>query len=291
MILSDTALLEETEKDKKDNNKDSTKKDDSKDKKKAKKTDNKDKKDEVKPLVFDLDNIRDRIVRLTVNSSMMSDAVLTPKGDKLYYVTSFEGSGDLWMHDLKEDDTKIILKDVGRGNMVTDKEGKSIFMLSKGSMKKIEADGGKSSNINFEAFFDYQPAQERAYMFDHIWRQVKEKFYDPTIRGIDWDGYRTAYERFLPSISNNYDFQDLLSELLGELNGSHTGARYYPDNTYLKDASLGLFYDDTYEGDGLRVKEIIAKGPLTLKKNDVKPGCILEKIDGTTINKDMDYHP
>lgn len=291
MNKEDTALLEETEKDKKDNDKDSTKKDDSKDKKKAKKTDDKDKKDEVKPLVFDLDNIRDRIVRLTVNSSMMSDAVLTPKGDKLYYVTSFEGSGDLWMHDLKEDDTKIILKDVGRGNMVTDKEGKSIFMLSKGSMKKIEADGGKSSNINFEAFFDYQPAQERAYMFDHIWRQVKEKFYDPTIRGIDWDGYRTAYERFLPSISNNYDFQDLLSELLGELNGSHTGARYYPDNTYLKDASLGLFYDDTYEGDGLKVKEIIAKGPLTLKKNDVKPGCILEKIDGTTINKDMDYHP
>lgn len=283
--------MDEEEKEKKDKEKDSTKNEDSKDKKKTKKADEKDKKDEVKPLVFDLDNIRDRIVRLTVNSSFMGDAVLTPKGDKLYYVTSFEGGGDLWMHDLKEDDTKLILKDVGKGNMFSDKEGKNIFMLGKGSMKKIEVDGGKLSNIDFEAFFDYYPAQERAYMFDHIWRQVKEKFYDPTLRGIDWDGYRKAYERFLPSITNNYDFQDLLSEMLGELNGSHTGARYYPENKYLKDASLGMFYDDTYEGDGLKIKEIMAKGPLTLEKNDVKPGCILEKIDGAVLAKNVDYHP
>ena len=290
MSKEDVARLDEVEKEQKDKEKDSAKKEDSKEKKKTKKADEKDKKDEVKPLVFDLDNIRDRIVRLTVNSSFMGDAVLTPKGDKLYYVTSFEGDGDLWMHDLKENDTKLILKNVGRGDMFSDKEGKSIFMLGKGSMKKIEVDGGKSSNIDFEAFFDYYPAQERAYMFDHIWRQVKEKFYDPTLRGIDWDGYRKAYERFLPFITNNYDFQDLLSEMLGELNGSHTGARYYSDNKYLKDASLGMFYDDTYEGDGLKVKEIMAKGPLTLEKNDVKPGCILEKIDGALIVKNVDYY-
>ncbi|MFX5937569.1 hypothetical protein ABTE71_19640, partial [Acinetobacter baumannii] len=73
-------------------------------------------------------------------------------------------------------------------------------------------------------------AGERAYIFDHAWRQVKKKFYDPKLHGVDWELYKKAYARFLPHINNNYDFQELLSEMLGELNASHTGGRYSPQN-------------------------------------------------------------
>jgi hypothetical protein len=37
--------------------------------------------------------------------------------------------------------------------------------------------------------------------------------------------YKDTYAKFLPHINNNYDFQELLSEI-GELNASHTGGRY-----------------------------------------------------------------
>ena len=49
--------------------------------------------------------------------------------------------------------------------------------------------------------------------------------------------------------------------MLGELNGSHTGARYYSNGPILSTATLGVFYDETYDGDGLKIKEILAKGP------------------------------
>ena len=62
--------------------------------------------------------------------------------------------------------------------------------------------------------------------------------------------YREAYLRFLPHINNNYDFQELLSEMLGELNGSHTGARYYAPSRTLATACLGVFFDNTYTGNG-----------------------------------------
>ena len=124
---------------------------------------------------------------------------------------------------------------------------------------------------------------------DNFMKLVNEKFYDPTIRGIDWAGYKTNYERFLPHINNNYDFQDLLSEMLGELNGSHTGARYYPSSSTLSVASLGLFYDDLFDGKGLKIKEIIPKSNLTKKKNKVSAGCIIEKIDGTLVDNNADY--
>lgn len=286
MNKEDVARLEELEK----NEKEKTEKAEanSKDKKgdkKAKESTNK----EVKELVLDLENAKDRIVRLTVNSSHLSDAILDKKGEVLYYIASFEGSGDLWKHDLKENKTEIVLKNLGRGELLTDKDMKYIYTMSMGSLVRIEFGKSEKKNISYEAIFNYRPSQERQYMFDHIWRQVNEKFYDPTIRGIDWVGYKTNYERFLPYINNNYDFQDLLSEMLGELNGSHTGARYYPSSSTLSVASLGLFYDDSFDGKGLKIKEIIPKSNLTKKKNQVSSGCIIEKIDGTLVDNNADY--
>ena len=52
-------------------------------------------------------------------------------------------------------------------------------------MKKIQTAGNKVSNISFSAEFDLRPAKERDYIFNHVWRQVKDKFYDPNIHGVD----------------------------------------------------------------------------------------------------------
>ena len=111
------------------------------------------------------------------------------------------------------------------------------------------------------------------------------------LQGTDWTGYKEVYKKFLPYINNNYDFAEMLSEMLGELNASHTGARYGGGGGALGTASLGVFYDESYDGDGLKIKEIIAKSPLALLKTDVKNGCIIEKIDGQEIKKGEDYFP
>ena len=287
MSKEDLALLEEAEKEKKDDKKEPA----SKDAKNKKAPADDKKKEEVKPLVFDLDNCRDRVVRLTRHSSSLGDAILSKKGDKLYYQASFEKGSDLWCQDLKENSTKLVMKNVGRGLMLGDKKGENFYMSSRGGIQKVTIKDGKSKPVSFDAIFDYKPALERQYIFDHAWQQVKDKFYKEDIHGVDWDGYREAYRRFLPSINNNYDFQELLSEMLGELNGSHTGARYYPNGPTLSTANLGVFYDDTYTGNGLKIKEIMAKSPFTLKKCDVTPGCVIEKIDGQPIEAGKDYFP
>ena len=289
MNKEELSLMEESEKAKANDKKDEDKSD-KKNKGNNKKAEDK-KKDEIKPLTFDLDNCRDRIVRLTRHSSSLGDAVLSKKGDKLYYQASFEKGLDLWCQDLKENNTKLVMKNIGYGKMIPDKKGENFYMCSHGGIKKVTVNDGKSKNIDFEAIFDYKPALERQYIFDHAWQQVKDKFYVEDIHGIDWEGYRDAYRRFLPSITNNYDFQELLSEMLGELNGSHTGARYNSGGPALSTANFGVFFDETYQGDGLRIKEIMAKSPFAIKKCDVTPGCIIEKIDGQAIQAGMDYFP
>ena len=297
MSKEDLALLEEAEKTEKEEKakKEKEKAEKKKDKKDAKTKDTKKeedkKKEEVKPLTFDLENRFDRIVRLTVNSSRLSDAVLTPKGDVLYYLAAFEGDYDLWEHKLKENTTKILLKGVGGGALIPDKEGKNIFMCTRSQLKKIEIAGSKVTPIEFEAFFDYRPYGERAYIFDHVYQQVNDKFYVADLQGTDWKGYKEAYQRFLPHINNNYDFAEMLSELLGELNASHTGARYAGRGSALSTATLGVFYDESYSGTGLKIKEILDQSPFTQKKTDVKAGCIIEKVDGKTIEANADYFP
>ncbi len=254
-------------------------------KKSKKQADNK--KDEAKTLKFDLANCRDRVVRLTVNSSHMADAILSPGGDTLYYQARFEGGYDLWKHDLVENKTEIVMKSVGYG-LEADKGFKHLYVYNNG-IKQIDIAKNSQKNIDFEANFNYRPYEERAYIFNHVWQQVKDKFYDANIHGVDWDGYKNTYAKFLPYINNNYDFRDMLSEMLGELNGSHTGARYYPFGATLKTAALGLFFDNNHEGDGLKVEEVIDRGPFAVRNTGVRKGCIIEAIDGQKILKDSDY--
>lgn len=288
------ALVEEQEKadkEKADENKDDAKKKDSKKSKKDKKGGKDADKDEaVKPLKFDLADRQDRVMRLTPNSSHLGDAVLSKKGDKIYYGAAFEGGYDLWERDLKEGSTRKVLTGFG-GGMIPSKDGEKVYTVRGGSLSELTLADAKSKTIDFSAEFNYRPADEREYMFNHAWRQVKDKFYDPAIHGIDWAGYHDAYARFLPHINNNYDFAEMLGEMLGELNGSHTGARYYGPGATLGTASLGAFFDETYDGDGLLVSEVIARGPLTKASSKITEGCVIEKIDGNAIVKGADYYP
>ncbi|MEG2493607.1 MAG: S41 family peptidase [Rikenellaceae bacterium] len=248
-----------------------------------------DKKDKKKDLILDIANHKNRVMRLTINSSQLVDYALSKDGNKLYYLSSFEGEPDLWERDFNEGTTKIIVKGAGYGALLMDKEGENMFMLSDGDMKKIEVASSEITPISFNAQFDYKPEAERQYMFDHVWKTIKDKFYDTNIHGVDWAGYKESYERFLKDVNNNYDFADVLSEMLGELNASHTGARYYSTTYALPTATFGVFYDNNHKGDGLLIKEIVVGSPLSKAGSKIKVGDVIQKIDGVQIKEGVEY--
>ncbi len=257
-------------------------------KEEQKKDKNKKKKKEKQtgPVEIDLNNIEDRRARLTINSSDLADAVLTPDGDALYYLARFEKGYDLWVHRIKEDETKLLLKLSGKGGTLrADSAFKNLYVFAGGRITRITLAGLKRKEVGYEAEMTLDRAAERAYMFDHVWRQVREKYYDPTMHGLDWKYYRENYRRFLPYINNNFDFAEMLSEMLGELNGSHTGAGYrYRDPQGDATASLGVFWDYDYEGPGLRIAEVIEKGPLVYDGTKIHAGVVVEKVDGVPVN-------
>ena len=260
-----------------------------------KKGDNKEKSEEkkeekVKDIVVELNNIEDRIVRLTPNSSDLGSAIITKDGETLYYLSAFEGGYDLWKMNLRKKDTKLLHKmDAGWANMGMDKDGKNLFLLGSNTMQKMGTNSESLKPISYQAHVKMDLAAERDYMFNHVYKQEQKRFYNLNMHGIDWDTMTKAYRKFLPHINNNYDFAELLSEYLGELNVSHTGGRYRPRLKGDATATLGLLYDWNHNGKGLLISEGVEKGPFDHARSKVKAGDIIEKIDGQEITPESDY--
>ena len=289
----DYAILKDAEK----KSKDDAKKEDDENKKGKKdkkngddgkdKSDDK-KKEETKPITVELDGIDTRIMRLTPYSSNLSDAIVTADGDNLYYMCAFEGGYDLWKLPLRKRDPKLVSKlNSSHVKLQADKDG-NIF-LTGGKLQKLDPKSDKLTSITVSASHEIDGDAERKAMFDYVTVEEAARFYNKNMHGVDWPAMTAAYRKFLPHINNNVDFAELLSELLGELNVSHTGGRFRgnygnnPDRT----ASLGLLYDVAYTGPGLKVEEIIANGPFDRASSKITEGALITAINGTEI-KDGD---
>lgn len=278
---------EKLEKEKADKAKDSKKK--KKDKKDKEDADDKDA-EKIEDLKFDLPNRKYRQARLTGVSSSLGDYYLNKKGDKFYYIAySPEGKSNLFERDLKKGDTRMVHAGVS-GSLITDAKGENLFVVRGGSIRKLNLSNMEFQDVEYVAEYGRKPSLEREYIYDHMLSQVNEKFHDPGLHGTDWKYYGEHYREFLPYISNNFDFADMLSEILGELNASHTGASHRAPGHW-DTGNFGAFFDQNYDGDGLKVVEVLPRGPLARKEVNVKPGEIIVSVDGKNIEAGKDYFP
>lgn len=255
-----------------------------------KKAADKDKKDSTKvkkgkALELQLEDREERVERLTPVSGVLGDYFLTDDGKTLYFFRRNESGIDFCSMDVKEGDISIVRKNFN-ARIYPSADRKTLYLRSGNGISKMNVGSSKIESISFASDYDYQPAKEREYIYDHVCKQVSEKFYDKSIHNIDWDGYCRNYRAFLPYITNNFDFQDLLSELLGELNASHTGARYYYRPTDRVTAGyIGVLFDPNYKGAGLKIAEILPGSEISMANPDIKAGDVISAVDGEEIKE------
>ncbi len=254
--------------------------------------DSKDSKDAKapEPVALELDGVWDRKARLTIHSSRMGDALLSADGETLHYLARFEGGLNLWSTELRTKETKMTLAlDAQGASMAWDSAQEKIFLVESGGLSLVDPSNGKRERITVRGEMVVDEAAERAALFDRVWRRTRDTFYTEGYHGADWQALGAQYEGYLPGVGDGYDFADLLSEMLGELNVSHSGARFSSrmengDET----ASLGIFYDYARTEPGVEVVEVIEGGPLDRPGMDVAPGTVITAIDGTAIGADTD---
>jgi len=239
------------------------------------------------PVKIDLDGFDDRKIRFSVHSADLGGVAVTPDGEKLLYLAAFEKGYDLWVSEHRKKEVKLLAK-LGADSidgLSIDKEGKKAYVLADGGIKSVEIEGGKVKPVKLSAKMELDAASERAYFFEHAWRQTREKFYVVDMQGVDWDFYKSEYAKFLPYIDNNYDLAELISEMQGELNASHLGSGYRfrmpnADAT----GQLGFFPDPNHDGSGIKIAEIIEGSPLEQEETKIETGVLIEAINGTAVD-------
>ncbi|HEY5492556.1 MAG TPA: S41 family peptidase [Gemmatimonadaceae bacterium] len=244
----------------------------------------------VEVVKIDLDGIDTRKARLTIHSSSLGDALVSKDGEILYYLARFEKGMNLWSTNLRTKETKQVLSlDANGGSMTWDNEQKNIFLLADGAIAKIDPATAKREAVKIGGEMLVDIDAEREAMFDHVWRKVRDTFYTRGYHGVDWAAMQPMYAKYLPHIGTQYEFAEMLAEMLGELNISHSGATFSPSSpTDDATASLGVFLDQGYTGAGAKIDEVIKDGPLDKAGMNVKPGTIIESIDGQPITPATD---
>ena len=239
-----------------------------------------------KDIVIEFEGITERVERLTPASSDIGSFTLGKDGKTLFY----QSGGSIWKLETKKGNPAKV--GAAGGRMKWDRKHGTLYILGN-RFARMDGKGKGIESIGVQTNLIVDHAGEREYMFDHIYREEKERFYDARMHGVDWDFHARHYRAFLPHISNNRDFAELMSECLGELNVSHTGCRLRPQKNpaNTSTAHLGLLFDMNWKEDGLKVEEIVQNGPLDKADSRIENGDIIHSIDGVVILKDTDWYP
>ena len=154
------------------------------------------------------------------------------------------------------------------------------------------AGGAARRRINFTAKVRVERPAEWAEMFDDAWRTMKYRFYDPKMHGYDWDAMRTKYRPLVDYVGDRQELLNIVNEMIGELNASHTGAAPPPGGREPGAAStghLGLDLEPDATAGRYRVTYIYEDGPADKDWVKVKVGDYLIAIDGKPVKAGDEY--
>jgi len=70
---------------------------------------------------------------------------------------------------------------------------------------------------------DEIPPEIRRATFVLVWETIRDKYFDPSFGGKDWNAIRSRYESLLEESKTSRDFHSLLGQMLKELGRSHLG--------------------------------------------------------------------
>jgi tricorn protease len=137
--------------------------------------------------------------------------------------------------------------------------------------------------IPFKAKMTIKDDELHKEMFEQSWRSLYDYFYDPKLHGVDWEAVRARYKPLVEHVATKEDLYALLYMMMGELNASHLGVGGFITAPEQMTAELGLLFDEAYTGRGLKITEVLKRGPADRRGISLKAGEYILAIDGTEL--------
>jgi tricorn protease len=259
---------------------------------------NEDSKEEEEKLTIEINttNLMQRVERVGEGFGNQLSPFVTQKDDKtmvLYGSNHNEGDFTLSVTTFEpfEQPKTQSFEGTGFVSGIIDVDGQ-LYGLSRGAINKLDPSSAKATKINVSHSFERNLQDEFYQMFDELWANIEENFYNETFHGIDWKKIRDRYKKYLPYVDSRADLLRMNNDMLGELNSSHMGFNTFGDEENQYYSTLSMATGIIWEKDNpYQVFEIIETGPVHISGNKINTGDELIAVNGkpvdATMNREM----
>jgi len=262
-------------------------------------------------VTIDFDGITERIEALPLPRGNYRN--LAVNESDLFYLNKDEGDfnryefrevGAMNLHafSFKDREEKKVIDNIDEYRLSAD--GKNIVYKKGNSVGIIDA-GAKDSKGDALDLSDLKmwlnPVAEWKQIFNEAWRMERDCFYEPNMRGLDWNAMKEKYGKLIDRASCRQDVRYIIGELIGELSTSHTyvyGGDRKRKAERVNVGMLGADYKIDQASNRYRISKIYEVPdwteevfpPLVQPGIDVKKGDYILQVNGKDITADKSIY-
>lgn len=232
----------------------------------------------AQPLAFDADDAYLRIRRITTAPGSKSSLVVTPAAERIVFSMSIDGEPALVSVDPKGADRKSIQAGAVTGVSMS-LTGDRVAFIRTGQAFTAPKAGGKVDAWAIDAPVVVDLPRQQTQKFLEAARTFGDRFYHPTMKGLDWPALTRRYLELAQSVRTSDEFNRLASSLFYELNASHTGASGGPQFTAPPTGMGYLGVRVRPAAGGFEVTSVTPDSPATRKGSRLNVGDVILAVD------------
>ena len=143
---------------------------------------------------------------------------------------------------------------------------------------------GASHSADYGQVSQHLSSKARKEVFEKVWREIRDHYYDPSFNGVDWNAIHRRYLPLVEGATTDQDFYALMSQMTSELHDAHTrfsSPEQWKSYKKQQGVTLGFSVDDV---EGKTVVTSVLPGSGAAHAG-VDIGMVVRRIDGQSISE------
>lgn len=264
-------------------------------------------KEKAKEVKIDLEGLEGRALKLPVGPGNFGGLAATEDGKFIYARTGARGSGEppaIKIFDPKDDAPEEKTVVAGAAGFTISADGKKLLVFRGGAnLSVVDASaGGKSTSVPTAGMnVTVDPRTEWKQILTDVYRLQRDFFYEPTLHGVNWAGFRDHYMKMIDDCASREDVAYVIAEFISELNIGHayvTAPGDVEDQPQVGVGMLGCDYKLVSGADGTAYQitrvfdagdwDTDARGPLSQHGVKAGVGDYLLAVNGVPVDTAKD---
>jgi tricorn protease len=226
----------------------------------------------------------------------VNDIAISNDGKTLFFIGQVAGLSNIYSYSLDD-----LAKEAPVAKQITTTAGqksdlqvlpddKDVIYLERGVVFKVTVESRQAKSIDITAELDTDFNNEKSAVFKQAWNIQNDFFYDSLFHGSNWGNVSKKFYPLALGAQTSDELRRVISQMLGELNASHSGIAAPGNSTITSAARTGLRFDRAeYEKNGrLKVSSIISLSPAHVC-GDVRVGDYILAVDDTLLSTGTNF--